>query len=344
MVTQPNSMESQPSILATLRMRQKKIGSKISVPDNKSRIAFSLPTKDRVQETKVTLATLDTERGFDVIWVDGSETPDGKALVDQYEFRNIRLIEAHKDMKGKEYAGYFGLDRLFDLGYDYFGLIENELAFEPGWFDRLLQLFQLAAEDGLAVGAATVRSYNGRVMEYRPSYTINWILGAGCVLYSSAAYQLIQNMRGTMTARSVRRFYAETLGIDLGEAIFRGRPDRIMGADWTHGTRWCENGLVAVGSIPSLAHDLILDVRRDLGDTYVEQNMTGRGLVRPKITWGKLQWMRFSDPFFRLGWIVMRKVPSFHRILQRKLAQRYQRKLLGTNSLRFAPSKTENLE
>lgn len=326
-------MVTQPSILEVLRAHQRMVGSKISVPDSKSRIAFVFPTKDRAQETRQTLATLDTEKGFDLIWIDGSETPEGKALPDQYKLHNIRLIEVHKNMKGKVYAIDFGYDRLFDLGYDYFGLIENELAFEPGWFQRLLELFHFAAEDGLAVGAATVRNYNKRVIEYRPYYTINWNIGAGMALYPRAAHQLIRNMRKQMTARRIRRFYAETLGIELGEALFRGRIDRIMCHDWTFETSLYQHGLVSVGSIPSLARELILDVLRDIEDSRVESCSASRGLVRKRISQAKLQWIRLTDPFFTLGWYILKKVPWFYRAIQRGIAQRYQRKLLHEKHL-----------
>lgn len=319
-------MITQPSILEIFKRRQEEIGSIIALPDSKSRIAFVFLSKDRTKATVQTLTTLDAEKGFDLIWVDGSDTPEGKALVDQFKPHNFRLIEVHKAIKGKEYAAYLGLDRLFDLGYDYIGLIENELVFEPGWFRRMLQLFELAAEEGLAVGAASVRNYNSRVIEYRDHYTINWCIGAGMALWSRTAFQLIRKMCEPMTARRISRFYAETFGIDLGEAIFRGRPDRMISCDWTYEVSLYQHGLTTVSSIPSLARDLILDIHQDLMDSYVEESSAGRGLARPKISRQKLFWLRLTNPFYPLAWGILKKFPLLYRFIQRKLARRYQRR------------------
>lgn len=318
------------SVIETLKQLQKNASSKIAVPNSQSRIAFVFPTKDRVEATKKTLASMDTEKGFDLIWIDGSETAEGKALPDNYKFNKIKVVEIYKNVKGKEHAGYFGLNKLFELGYDYIGQIENELIFESGWFQKLLQLFELASKEGLAVGAATVRNYNSRVIEYRNNYTINWNIGAGMALWSRSAYGLIKNVRGSMTARKISRFYAETLGIELGEAIFRDRIDRIMSTDWIYEMILYKNGLTTVGSIPTLAHDLILDIRKDLEDSYVEKEYINKGLVRPRISWLKLQKIKLTEPFFLLVWNIINKSSWLYKFLQ-KIQQKYAGKIRYKN-------------
>jgi len=318
--------------LETLKERQKLAGAVINVPDSKSRIAFLYPSKDRAEASRQTLMTLDSEKGFDLLWVDGSETPEGRALTDEFRPRNFHLIEVLKDVKGKDKACYLGMDKLFAMGYDYIGLVENELSFEPGWFRRLLQLFELAAEEGLAVGEATVRNFNSRVIEYRDRYTINWNTGAGMALWSRAGFQLIRQMCDQMSARKINRFYAESLGIDLGEALFRGRPDRMMSCDWTYEVALYQNGLAAVGSIPSLVRDLVLDVKLELGDSRVEQDVAGKGLARRKISGAKLFWIRLTDPLYPLAWSILKKLPSLYRSIQKIMAQGYQKKIVKINS------------
>lgn len=292
----------------------------VCCPGKSSRIGFAFSSKDRVPFTVATLSSMDTESGFDVIWVDGSDTPEGKALPRNYKLQNACLVEAHSDVKGgPDHAICFGLARLIELGYDYCGLIENDMVFEAGWFKELVGLFELAASDGVVCGAATVRSYQSRVIEYRHGYFLSWNIGAGMVLFSRAAAQLLlaryQKLR--MTSRSLYRFCGEMFGIDLRGLydLWGGAPDRPLGLDWGYSPILYRHGFASVGSIPSMVRDLEFDVSVFLRTNYVNNDQQNAGLAFPPMSARRLRWMDFSDPFFRWGWYALNRLPHLSRWL-----------------------------
>ena len=59
------------------------------------RIGFAFSTKDRVEFTRRSLASIDTDEGFDRLWVDGSVRPEGRRLPHQLRLRNPRLSPLH---------------------------------------------------------------------------------------------------------------------------------------------------------------------------------------------------------------------------------------------------------
>lgn len=298
------------SVIDAIRRIQRDKGLQIRVPKSGDRIGFAFSTKDRVSFTLRSLASIDSETGFDIIWIDGSDTEEGKELPNKHRFRNARLSEVHLDVRGGADAAIcYGLRRLLDLGYDYCGLIENDVVFKPGWFGRLLELFHLAGEEGLVVGAATVRNYEGRVIEYRPKYTINWNIGAGMVLFTRPAVRVILDQYENLltTARMLRRFYAETLGVDLRRApqLFLGRIDRRLSGDDVYDLMLFREGMISVGTIPSLAYDLEFDVWEHYQDRYVTSEKSGVGVARPFVPRSSLYANRLIDPIFSLAWTIL---------------------------------------
>lgn len=318
-----------------MRRLQVEQGTTPTFPDRRSRIGFAFSSKDRVHFTLPTLSSVDTEEGFDLVWVDGSVTPEGRKLPQGMRLKNARLVEVHSGVGGgPDRAICFGLNRLLDLGYDYCGLIENDMVFEPGWFGKLLQLFERAASDGIACGAATVRSYQSRVLEYRRGYLLCWNIGAGMVLFSRPAAQLIlgyyEVLRRWMTARAVYKFYGETFGVDLRGLwdLWYGAFDHRLAMDWGYSPLLYEHGFASVGCIPSLVQDLEFDVGAVLRTRPVSAREDDAGCVLPRISAARLAWMKRTNPFFRWGWRLLnnspflyRSVRSMHRFQTRRLRQ-----------------------
>jgi hypothetical protein len=303
-----------------MRNLQIKNGTTVSCPRNGSRIGFALSSKDRVSFTLPTLATMDADGEFDLIWVDGSDTPEGKALPLNYQFHNIHLVEAHSDIRGgPDRAICFGLRRLLDLGYDYCGLIENDMVFELGWFRKLLHLFELAASDGIVCGAATVRSYQSRVIEYCDGYFLCWNIGAGMVLFSKPAAQLILDQYEKLTAwtkaRTLYRFYGEIFGIDLRGLwdLWYGAPDHELSLDWGYSPLLYQHGFASVGSIPSLVQDLEFDIDYLLHTNHVGSDKRNAGPAFPPIPERSLRWAALTEPLFNSGWRILKKSPHLYR-------------------------------
>lgn len=310
------------SVIPILKEIQKKKGLVPQVPKETDRVGFAFSTKNRVEFTLQSLDSIDQEKGFDLIWVDGSETKEGRELPKRYKFKNVCLKEYHLDIRGgPDEAIKFGLRRLLDLGYDWCGLIENDIVFNPGWFKRLMELFHLAKKDGLVVGAATVRNYETRVIEYCSNYTINWNIGAGMILFSRKAAQLILNEYPThpITARKIYRFYAELFGIDLRGVweLWGGFIDRQMSMDWEYEMILYKKGLACVGSIPSfVTNDLGVDIKKALRTNYVTSERSNLGIAYPLITGNSLKLIQLTDPFFSLSDIMRRKIRRVYQLIK----------------------------
>lgn len=283
-----NACREQPAILDIIRYLQTQAGTICRRPQPGDRVGFALSSKDRVDFTRQTLEAMDVDGGYDLIWNDGSDDPEARALPGIFPFRNARLAEVNYDVRGgPDRSICFGLERLIQLGYDYVGLIENDVVMQPGWFPRLMNLFALAAADGIACGAATVRSYEGRVMEHRAGYSLNWGTGAGMILFARPAAEVIlhQYPRLQMSTASIMRFYARLFRIDLNMCVQNKegkwiRQDSRLTLDWGYTPMLYMHGYASVGSIPALARDLEFPAGHFLLSDYVRPERYNAGLVR----------------------------------------------------------------
>jgi hypothetical protein len=254
-----------------------------------SKIGFALSTRDRFVYTMRTIKSLDAEGGFDLFWNDGSERNEVPELSRYFAFRNARLVEVNYGVKGGADAAIrFGLRRLLELGYDFVGLVENDVLLLPGWLVAMHDAFETAAGEGVVAGAVSTLGYQSRVLEYRRNYSIDWARGAALVLFThEAARLLLENYsRLEMTSQQIRGFYAEHFGVALHvpEWAVGGRwMDGPMTLDWGYSPLLCANGYACVGSIPSMARDLEFDVRTVLRTDYVRAEQNASGLAHPTI-------------------------------------------------------------
>lgn len=285
-----------PSVLNSLQSLQAGLKPTMCLPRPGSRIGFSLSSRDRFVFTLRTLKAMDTEGGFDVIWNDGSERTEVPDLSRYFTLKHARLVETNYGIKGGPDAAIrFGLRRLLDLGYDYIGLLENDILLEPGWFKTLRSLFDVAAEENVTVGAASVLGYQSRVLEYRHRYSIDWARGAAMVLFSRPAAQLILDHYSSlkMTSCEIRGFYAGRFGVALHVpewAVGSRWMDGPMTMDWSYAPLLYRHGYACVGSVPSRARDLEFDVQKLLRTDYVEARLDGSGLAHPRFAMPPEPW------------------------------------------------------
>jgi hypothetical protein len=277
-----------PTVLGQLRSLQSACVPKACTPLPGDRIGFSLSSKDRLAYTLRTIQSLD-EGGFDLIWNDGSDRAEVPELSRYFQFRNVHLVETNYGVRGGPDAAIcFGLRRLLELGYDYIGLIENDVVLQPGWFSTLLSLFDLAAAEGIVAGAASVLGYKSRVLEYRQGYSIDWARGAAMVLFSRPAAELLLARYSTLKLSNceIRGFYAQRLGIALHVpewCVGSQWMDGPLSMDWSYAPLLYQHGYASVGSIPSMARDLEFDVQKVLRTDYVGVQQNGAGLAHPGI-------------------------------------------------------------
>ena len=132
---------------------------------------FVYSTRDRTELSRRTFPAVTAEGDFDLYWIDGSETPEGQVLPDEMCSDTQQLCEIHRGVTGgPDAAIVYGLSYLLDAGYDYIGLLENDVLLAAGWYAVLKRLFSLGKRDGLRVGAATVRTYDKRSLWHQRSF------------------------------------------------------------------------------------------------------------------------------------------------------------------------------
>jgi hypothetical protein len=280
---------SWPSVHAALKSSQAQRNPVVRRWTRESKVGFALSTRDRFVFTMRTIQSLDAEGGFDLIWNDGSEQNEVPELSRYFAFRNARLVEVNYGVKGgADAAVCFGLRRLLELGYDFVGLVENDVLLSPGWLAAMRGAFETAADEGVVPGAVSALAYQSRVLEYRKNYSIDWARGAALVLFTREAAQLLLEnySRLEMTSQQIRGFCAEQFGVAVHEpewAVGGRWMDGPMTLDWSYAPLLYANGYACVGTIPSMAVDLEFDVRRVLRTGYVRAEQNDSGLAHPQI-------------------------------------------------------------
>lgn len=215
---------------------------------NKTAIAFS--TCDRTELTKKSITPL-FEPNFDLWWIDGSKTKEGRTLQGKF------LGNAHRWRAnvggGSAAAVVYGLSTILDAPekYSHIGLVENDVVLPPDWYHPTMELFERGKADGLEVGAVTARTYKDRVLIQRDGYAVLHNAGFGMQIYTREAAELVlQTLRSHVTLEN-RKVFAILIGQDIGRYwAFRGQDCSLM-ADWGVDRILAQHGLSSLGLTPS---------------------------------------------------------------------------------------------
>lgn len=244
---------------------------KENAPTNPPRIGFAISTRERTDLTRQVLPALDCG-GFDLIWCDGSKTAEGRAFASREHFKKTPLIEINHDVTGgPDAAIQFSLKRLLALGYDYVGLIENDITLQPGWLDAMLDAWRAAEKDGFKVGAVTARTAASRVLARAENYSVQWNLGAGMSLFSRTGAEAVLADYQVTNAKTIHEFFRANFAVDLSDAweLFMHQPDRGLGADWHYAASMLKRGLVSLGVVPNMAQNIDVDFEKVCGTQFV---------------------------------------------------------------------------
>lgn len=293
MTLRTRSRTESSDVIEILRSLQERNKTKPCVPQRGDRIGFSFSTRDRFLFTLQSLQSLDAEGGFDLIWNDGSADASVPALARNYKFRKANLVEMNFGVTGgPEHATCLGLSRLLELGYDYVGLIGNDILFKPGWFSHLMRLFALGAADGIACGSVTARAFESNVLEYRSGYGIYAGTGAGMNLFPRAAAEIIVELHRNpeslrTTTHTWQQFYADVFGLDLRTfAPFWAYPPEKafpLALDCGYTPSLYLNGYASLCTIPSYVTDLEFDLESFFHTKYVTEEKNETGINYPTI-------------------------------------------------------------
>jgi hypothetical protein len=217
-------------------------------------VCFSLSTKDRVPYTLEAIQGLAFEGAFDLLWFDGSASPEGRQLPGTLAPTLGCLREIHTGVTGgPDFAIFAALVRMLELGYGYCGLLENDIRLSPGWFDALMATIAAGQADGLAVGAVTARAFNRRVLFHRPSYAVTKLTGAGMILFTRAAAEIVVGNYRTTTGDEAATCISAIAGSDRADPDGQ---DTRTASDLVYETHLMRHGLCVLSTLPVLGRNL----------------------------------------------------------------------------------------
>jgi hypothetical protein len=242
--------------------------------ESRSNIAFSLSTKDRVELTKEMLPSFLAEGHYDLLWFDGSATEEGRRLAFEVQVTFERLREIHTQVYGGPDAAIVrALTRMIECGYDYCGLIENDVKLQAGWFANLINLFARGKDEGLRIGAVGSRTYQSRVLIPRADFGIMINLGAGMILLTREAAKIVLN--GYRTANWYEIFLAALFGAGIALEGQTGRntssalTNSATTADWWFDSMLQLHGYCSLAPAPTMAVNIDPQTQAALGADYV---------------------------------------------------------------------------
>lgn len=134
--------------------------------------------------------------------------------------------------------------------YDVVGLVESDVLLRDNWLD-CLDLFSRGEADGLSVGAVSARCFEDRVLFTRAGYAVCHNLGAGMVLFTRAAAQIILDNFRTMWTSDNRRIFAQLAGHDLATFWAFRAEEHFLTADWGWDAMLAAHGLASLALTPS---------------------------------------------------------------------------------------------
>lgn len=215
------------------------------------KLAIALLTKDRVEQTRQSIKPL-SQPAIDLWWVDGSASPEGLAFVNSH--RVSRPSRIYYDIKGgADAAIVFAITEMLKHDYTHIGLCEQDVLLDYDWLDPTMALFERGRADGLEVGAVSARSYQDRILVQRDGYALMHNLGAGMVIWTrEAAEVILQNYRNPFSTEN-RAIFNTLCRVELAKYwCFRGG-SHFLTADWGFDATLARHGLASLALTPSAA-------------------------------------------------------------------------------------------
>jgi hypothetical protein len=211
-----------------------------------NRVAIAFSTCDRVELTKQSIQPL-LQLGFDLHWVDGSKTEAGLNFVQNHD-----IMFKYTGVRGGSGAAIvFALTAMLKHDYTHIGLVENDVVLKGDWFDQTMSLFEQGNQDGLTVGAVSARCYEERILIQRPDYAICHNLGAGMIIFTREAAQLVLNEYRVQFTTENRQIFSQLTGYDIARDWAFGGQEHFLVADWRWDALLASHGMASLALIPS---------------------------------------------------------------------------------------------
>lgn len=218
------------------------------------KLAIAYSTKDQVELTEQTIPVLLAEPRIYLYWAEGSSTKEGQEFPNKYQFgsKNPNHCEITTRIRGGADAAIaWKLSRLLKTDATHIGLLENDVLLDPDWLEPTLALFEKGEADGLSVGAVSPRSYVDRVIIQRSDYAVMHNIGAGAIIFTREAAEIILRSFRTGWWPTNRLLFAQLSGIDLATyAAFRGQ-EQFVTTDWLWEAQLASHGLASLALTPA---------------------------------------------------------------------------------------------
>lgn len=179
--------------------------------------------------------------GSDSVWRPGTHT-------------NLKWYTFHPNIRGGADASLaYCLSMMLnhEANYTHVGITEMDVLLDEGWFESTMELFGKGEADGLCVGAVSARSYVDRILIQRDGYGICHNLGAGNIIFTRAAAEIVLRTFRTGFWQDNVRLFAMLSGIDLRTyAAFRGN-EQWTTTDWSWEAQLARHGLASLALTPA---------------------------------------------------------------------------------------------
>jgi hypothetical protein len=237
-------------------------------------------TKNRCALSAQTAPAALSESDCDGFWLDGSDTVEGREFPFSLAGRLPALREIHRGVGGgPDRAIVYGLSYLLARGYKYLALVENDVLLTPDWLPAAIGAMQRAAADGLRVGAATVRTFDRRILFVRPGYAVMFNIGAGMILFTREAAQAVLATYRSTNGREINRVCRKMAQGEISQICERGlTEEHWYSADWFFDCALMQLGFASVGALPALAHNIDTDTAKTVGIRPVSEAQPAAGL------------------------------------------------------------------
>lgn len=219
------------------------------------KLAVCYSSKNQVELTEQTferLCATTAIKGADIIWCDGST--DFDAL---HYFENHKAAADYAEGSvhgGADAAIAWKLTKALrheKTRYTHIMLIENDVLLDENWLLPTLELFEKGKDDGLEVGAVSPRSYVDRILFQRGEYGVMHNLGAGAVIFTRKAAELVLRTFRTGWWPSIRYGFAQLSGVDIATYAAFGGNEQPVTTDWQFEFQMLRHGLSALALTPA---------------------------------------------------------------------------------------------
>jgi hypothetical protein len=223
------------------------------------KLAICYSSKNQFELTEQTWTRLIDSLPFDstsyetgLFWCDASSSEDAVGFFEEY--KHVLLgAGAEKVFGGADSALAWKLTRALqsEKNFTHIMLLENDVLLDENWFDPTIELFEKGERDGLVVGAVSPRSYVDRILIQRDGWAVCHNLGAGCIILTREAADIVLRTFRTGWWPDNVRLFAQLSGIDLRTyAAFRGNEQWVT-TDWMWDAQLARHGLAALACTPA---------------------------------------------------------------------------------------------